>query len=115
MDYNSDFRYDLKVGQVKEEALGNILNEKKIEIKYDLKALRTGNVFVEYKCRGKDSGITTSEADYYCFCIGDAYLMIETEKLRKKCEKYKDTGKDVRGGDLNKSKGILLPITELFK
>ena len=37
MNYINDFKYDLKVGQVKEEELGNILNSSTIEVKYDLK------------------------------------------------------------------------------
>ncbi len=28
MKYNNDFRYDLKVGQIKEKELGNILKDK---------------------------------------------------------------------------------------
>ena len=47
MKYSSDFRYDLKLGQVKEKELGEILNNKTIEVKTDLKAIETGSVFVE--------------------------------------------------------------------
>lgn len=42
MEYCSDFRYDLKVGNVKEEELAEIFSNKKIEVKYDRLALRTG-------------------------------------------------------------------------
>ena len=70
MNYNNDFKYDLKVGQTKEQELGDIFNNKTVEVKYDLQALITGNVFVEYFSRGKKSGISTSIADYYCFCFG---------------------------------------------
>jgi hypothetical protein len=45
MDYNNDFRYDLKVGQVKEKELAEILNDKTIEVKFDKRALDTGNVY----------------------------------------------------------------------
>lgn len=114
MKYNNDFKYDLKVGQVKEEQLAEIFNSKKIEVKYDLKALQTNNVFVEYQSRNKPSGISTSEADFYCFCFGDTYHLIETLKLKNRCRKYLNTNRDKSGGDSNTSKGILLPITELF-
>ena len=63
MKYNNDFKYDLKIGQVKEKQLAEILNDKTIEVKYDLKALETGNIYVEYQSRGKPSGISTSEAN----------------------------------------------------
>lgn len=114
MNYNSDFRHDLEVGQVKERELGNIFNSKTIEVKHDLKALKTGNVYVEYFSRGKKSGISTTTSDYYCFCFGDTYHMIETSALKERCRKYLNTSRDRRGGDNNTSKGILLPLKELF-
>lgn len=114
MDYNSDFKFDLRVGQLKEFELGNIFSNKKIEIKHDLLALKTGNVFVEYFSRNKPSGISTSESDFYCFAFGDTFHIISLESLKKKCREYINTSRDVLGGDSNTSKGILLPITELL-
>lgn len=114
MNYNNDFKYDLRVGQVKEQELANILSSKTIEVKYDLRATETGNVFIEYESRGKASGISTSEADYYCFCILDTFHIIPSALLKEKCRKYLGTSRDKLGGDSNTSKGILLPIKELF-
>jgi hypothetical protein len=114
MDYNNDFKYDLKVGQAKEEELGEIFNSKTVEVKYDLQALRTGNVYVEYQSRGRSSGLATTEADYYCFAFGETYHIIGTEALKVKCREYFGTSRDREGGDSNTSKGILLPIKELF-
>jgi len=114
VNYNNDFKYDLKVGQVKEQELANILSGKTIEVKYDLRATETGNVFIEYESRGKASGISTSEADYYCFCILDTFHIIPSSLLKEKCRKYLGTSRDKLGGDSNTSKGILLPINELF-
>ena len=45
MKYNNDFKHDLKVGQVYEKQLGELLN-KKIEVKRDFRCLETKNVFV---------------------------------------------------------------------
>jgi hypothetical protein len=114
MEYNNDFKFDLKVGQTKEIELGNILNDKTIEVKFDLKALETNNVYVEYKSRNKPSGISTTNSDYYCFAFGDTFHLIETKSLKEKCRKYLNTNRDKLGGDNNTSKGILLPINELF-
>jgi len=114
MKYNNDFKYDLKIGQVKEKQLAEILNDKTIEVKYDLKALETGNVYVEYQSRGKPSGISTSEAEYYCFAFGGTYHLIATIDLKRRCRKYLETSRDKKGGDSNTSKGILLPLKELF-
>ena len=114
MDYNNDFKYDLKVGQAKEKELGVIFNNKTVEVKYDLQALETNNVYVEYYSRGKKSGISTSQADYYCFAFGDTFHLISTYSLKDKCRKYIGTHRDKKGGDNNTSKGILLPIKELL-
>jgi len=114
MNYNNDFKYDLKVGQAKEKELGNIINESTIEVKHDLKALDTGNVYVEYWSRGKKSGLSSTIADYYCFAFGLTFHLIKTKDLKDRCRKYFNTNRDKKGGDLNTSKGILLPIKELF-
>jgi len=114
MNYCSDFKYDLEVGQVKEKELANIFENAKIEVKNDLAAHKTGNIFVEYESRNKPSGISTSKADYYCFCFSDSFHIIKTEKLKTLCRKRLGTKDDVRGGDNNTSKGILLPIKDLW-
>ncbi len=114
MKYNNDFKYDLKVGQAKEQELGSIFNSSTVEVKYDLQALDTGNVYVEYYSRGKYSGISTTKADYYCFCFGDTFHLISTANLKERCRKYLGSKRDKAGGDSNTSKGILLPLKELL-
>ena len=83
MEYNNDFRYDLKVGQLSEQMVGDLLSNRTIEVKADKIAKRTGNVFVEYESRGKPSGISKTEAEFYCFVVEDLILFIPTEKLKK--------------------------------
>jgi len=114
MEYCSDFNYDLKVGKVKEKELGDLLSKKTIEVKRDLQAHKTGNIFIEYESRGKKSGISTSIADYYCIALIDSMVLIKTSKLKEKCRTYIGTGRDILGGDNDTSKGILLPITDLL-
>ena len=114
MKFNSDFRYDLEVGNIAEKQL-SILLGKRVEVKNDQKAHITGNVFIEYESRGKLSGISTSEAEYYCLVImGKRFILIESNELKKLCRKYIGTNRDVKGGDSNTSKGILLPLKDLI-
>ena len=40
--------------------------------------------------------------------------MYEINKLKKLCRPYLNTKRDVKGGDDNTSKGILLPIKDLL-
>jgi len=114
LNYNSDFKYDLLVGQIKEQELGEVLAGKKIEVKRDLMTPRTGNVYVEFRSRGKLSGISTTEADWYCFAINSSFILIETSILKKICRRHYKKGRIFKGGDNNTSEGFLIPIMELF-
>lgn len=114
MNYNSNFKYDLEIGQKYETQLYELLG-KKIEVKRDFKCLITGNIFVEYFSRGKPSGIAISEADYYCYWLSDYhFIIIELKELKKMCRKYLKTNRDTIGGDCNTSKGILLPLIDFI-
>ena len=66
MEFNSDFRFDLKLGQVGEHALAKMISDEKLEVKFDWGTHRTGNFYIEYESRGKVSGIAKSEAKYWC-------------------------------------------------
>lgn len=115
MKYNKDFKYDLKVGQVAEERLGDILQNKTIEVKRDLQAIQTGNIFIEYESRNKPSGIATTQAHYWCYFINNSRMfIIETNELKELTRKYIKTKRNIVGGDMNSSKGILLPLTDLL-
>jgi hypothetical protein len=59
-----------------------------IEVKEDFTCQRTGNVGVEYECRGKPSGISVSKADLYLYKVHQPNLrkglyVISTKKLKK--------------------------------
>lgn len=114
MKYCSNFRHDLEVGQLAEKEIGELLSSKKIEIKKDMLAKKTGNVFVEYMSRGKTSGIDRSEADYYCFVVENLIIFIPLADLQEIVKPFRGTKRDVRGGDNNTSRGILLPLTTLI-
>tara|TARA_R110000744_G_scaffold361091_1_gene468758 strand:- start:3803 stop:4153 length:351 start_codon:yes stop_codon:yes gene_type:complete len=115
MKHNSDFKYDLDLGLLGEKLVLDLLTNKKIEVKTDYKAKDTGNVFIEYSSRGKDSGITISHSDFYCFVTSNENIIfIEIKKLKKLCRKYLNTNRDIKGGDNNTSQGILLPLNEII-
>jgi hypothetical protein len=115
MEYNNDFKYDLKVGQGAENEFAEILENSLVEVKYDLQASVTGNVFVEFESRGKASGIATTEAFWWTFKIAEGtFITIDVEDLKVKCRKvYVERG-FVKGGDSNTSKGVLLPVRKLI-
>lgn len=52
-----------------------------IETKEDFTCERTGNVGVEYHCRGKPSGISVSQADFYYYKIHEPGGIISLYKI----------------------------------
>jgi len=94
---NDDNKYDLRM----KAPNGKVIT---IEVKEDFSCQRTGNVGVEFSCRGKPSGIEVSQADLYLYKVhepsGDKRLyVIETAKLKQmiKDELY---FRIVNGGDV---------------
>ena len=68
------FDLDLQYGEVREKAVADMLQNKKIEVKSERDMWqRTGNIAIEYECYGKPSGINATESDYWfhILCIGD--------------------------------------------
>jgi hypothetical protein len=94
LKFNHDNRYDLLI-----ERKGKKYT---VEIKEDFTCKYTGNVGVEYECRGKPSGISVSKADFYVYKLhtykGIQIYMLKTNIL-KKMIKDKVYYRIVNGGD----------------
>lgn len=121
MEYNSDFRYDLKLAEEEERFTAKLLSmpkfNAKIEVKNDKMYTKTGNIFCEFESRGKPSGISITEAEVYSLVLEGVddiklALLIQTEDLKKIMrKKYQEYGY-VKGGDSNTSKGVLLNLVK---
>ena len=113
------FDIDLEYGQVREQLVADMLQDKKIEVKSERDMWqRTGNIAIEYQSYGKPSGIDATESDYWFhnLCIGDdtfCTLVFNTESL-KKIIKNLDYKRYVSGGDNNASRMYLLNLQKLF-
>jgi hypothetical protein len=118
MEYKSDFTCDLIQGKIGEKLIGGILEGDKVEVKSEMdKWIKSGNHYCEYKSRGKDSGINTTQSKYWAvnFYKGKKFMFamfVETERIKKmiKNNKYRS----VRGGDNNTSWGWLIPIGDIL-
>jgi hypothetical protein len=90
-----------------------------VEVKRDMKAMSTGNLYVEYEClRGgiyRPSGIATTKADAWCFVvIEDALaIIIETEKLKNICCEPRIRKSEEKDGS-HPTRGFLVPTRYLF-
>ena len=116
MLYNNDFSHDLLVGQIAEQFLGNLLENKKIEVKHDKIAHRSGRVFVEFECRGKPSGITTTQSDFWAFVlITGVVIIISKNRLTALCNEKYNNGYITLGGDGNNSQGFLIELDDLLR
>lgn len=111
-----NFDIDLRYGQDGEELVLSLLNGgKKIEVKTDRMAHKTGNIAVEFRFKGYLSGIATSEADYWAFVLAEHKLIkfIRTDILRNIARKYYELGSVKKGGDGMQSEMVLIPINKL--
>jgi len=113
------FDIDLEYGQVREDKVAEMLQDKKIEVKSERGMwMNTGNIAIEYECWNKPSGINATESDYWFhhLCVGDneyCTLVFKTDVLRTIVKKL-DTFKTVSGGDNKASKMYLVDLQKLF-
>ncbi len=132
MKLNSNFKHDLEVGQLAEKNLADIFSNSTIEVKMDFMAYKTGNFYVEYKSFKKPSGIATSEADFWCIYIMtekgkrlqknpklklekddvQTTILLSSDRLKHLC-RTKNFRKNVIGGDLDASVGLLIKVKDL--
>jgi hypothetical protein len=113
------FDIDLEYGQVREQLVADMLQNKKIEVKSERDMWqRTGNIAIEYQSYGKPSGIDATESDYWFhnLCVGDetfCTLVFDTKSLKRIINNL-DYKRSVSGGDNNASRMYLLNIQKLF-
>lgn len=119
MIHNNDFKYDLEFGVLNGETwFHELVTGKKVEVKSDRRTIETGNVYIEYWSRGKPSGISTTQSDYYVYKVGEEQaIIIATSQLKIKIKELVEQGKarmDVKGGDNNTSRGVLCKLNDLI-
>lgn len=104
------FDIDLRDGRAAEDALVHVFLQCKVEVKRDERAATSGNLFVEYRQKGRRSGIATTTADWWAFVVEGRWHLVPTWQLIRLCRRaYKD-GRHTKGGDYNLYEGVLLPI-----
>lgn len=119
IDKNSTFAKSLKFGEHFEKLLEEILNKLPIEVKTDKMYQDTGNLYIETKSRGKQSGINTTTAVYWAFNLWredfelPTFLLIPTERLKKYVNEINYLKKN--GGDEKTSEGFLVKAEDLIK
>lgn len=139
MDYKREFDISLSLGEQGEQWIEDLMRgegDTTFEVKTDLQAFDTGNIYLEETSWGKLSGINVTTADYWVFNVvrvehGEgssrqdkvadyrnykldnddiiSSVIVKTSRLREIKDNY-----DLRsGGDNNSSSGRLIPIKDL--
>ena len=117
-----NFDIDLDFGLIHEDKVKDIFQGKgSIEVKTERDMWsRTGNMAVEITYKGKPSGITITDAKWWChlFTIdGDIkfVLMMRVKELKERIKQLARTNfvKIVKGGDNDDSEIILVPIQKV--
>tara|TARA_R110002110_G_C13222060_1_gene697467 strand:+ start:59 stop:502 length:444 start_codon:yes stop_codon:yes gene_type:complete len=121
--YCKGFDIDLKFGKMGEEFTSQVFEgNSKVEVKTERDIWkRTGNVAIEIRCKGKPSGLSTTESDVWIHLLSykgviEGGFLFKVGVLKDKIKELHKSGglKMVMGGDDNASQMALLPIKELF-
>lgn len=118
-----DIDIDFRDGKIANKKLENILRGTTVEVKYDRRAHKTGNIFIELSCRGKPSpsGLFNTPDTWFAIIIANYGLVVlrRTEVLRTVVKTLTFQGKlvaeNVEGGDDNASIGHLIKIADLVR
>ena len=121
--YCKGFDIDLEFGKMGEEFTQKVFEgNSKVEVKTERDIWeKTGNIAIEMRCKGKPSGISTTESDVWIHLLSvnsviKGGFLFKVGELKDKIKKLHKSGglKIVMGGDDNASQMALLPIKELF-
>ncbi len=119
------FKYDLEIFRDQEAAFLRLVTERNVyvEVKSDQQCSRgyeSGNVFVEYRQDPegtglyRPSGISTTQADYWAEEFDDdCWVVTPVERIRYLLKHWHGRGRRRYGGDNDRFKGVLIPITSI--
>jgi hypothetical protein len=118
-----DWDISLEFGEFHEDRVRKIFEgDGTIEVKADRMWHSTGNIAVEYKFRNRPSGISTTEAKWWCVVLtnkidpkkSDAILLCEVKKLRVHLKLMFPSLRKVNGGFRSASKLLLVPVEKFL-
>jgi hypothetical protein len=110
-EFRNDKKYDFRLSSSTESDLT-------FEVKTDryehIKGFKTYNIFIETSCSGRDSGVMSSEADYFVYYFPDfeeAYF-ISSDKLREFVREHNEDGDGIewksQSGDGGRVEGVCI-------
>ena len=123
-DYiNNKFDLDLDFGKVGEKYIEQVFEgegRREVKTERDIWAT-TGNIAIEVRCRGKLSGISTTDARTWIQLLSikntiKGGFVMPVKQLKSRIKELHESGEArlVMGGDDDASQMVLLPIKKLF-
>jgi len=123
-DYiNNKFDLDLDFGKVGEKYIEQVFEgDGRIEVKTERDIwATTGNIAIEVRCRGKLSGISTTDARTWIQLLSikntiKGGFVMPVKQLKSRIKELHESGQArlVMGGDDDASQMVLIPIKKLF-
>ena len=124
-DYiNNKFDLDLDFGKVGEKYIEQVFEgDGRIEVKTERDIwATTGNIAIEVRCRGKLSGISTTDARTWIQLLSikntiKGGFVMPVKQLKSRIKELHESGdaRLVMGGDDDASQMVLIPINKVFK
>ena len=124
-DYiNNKFDLDLDFGKVGEKYIEQVFEgDGRIEVKTERDIwATTGNIAIEVRCRGKLSGISTTDARTWIQLLSvdnviKGGFIMPVKQLKARIKELHESGdaRLVMGGDDDASQMVLIPINNVFK
>lgn len=118
---NNDNRFDIDLayGQIYEQQIADMFQNKTIEVKSERDLWKkTNNIVIEFESRGKPSGISTTKADYWFHNLVDDGEIVSTLVFPVSVLKRYIAGNSLRvvkGGDDLTSRLYLINLSTLYK
>ena len=124
-DYiDNKFDLDLDFGKVGEKYIEQVFEgDGRIEVKTERDIwATTGNIAIEVRCRGKLSGISTTDARTWIQLLSvdnviKGGFIMPVKQLKARIKELHESGdaRLVMGGDDDASQMVLIPINKVFK
>jgi hypothetical protein len=105
IEHSSSKGYDLKI----------ISKGWTFEVKNDLMAHQTGNVAIEYECRGKPTALAATTAEFWVYKFAGSFFAFKTETLKRKLFEEKQFFREVVGGDVGSNTKMFLVKMAVLK
>ena len=122
-EYCKGFDLDMEFGQLGEDFIEGMQNgNNKIEVKTEREIWKkTGNIFIEIRFKGVESGLSTTDASVWIHLLYyndkiESGLIFDVQWLKDRLKQLlnQKKAKIVMGGDMNMSQGVLVKIHDLL-